>query len=71
LVKDVNPWDYPSNEVVLKKLGIPYDVVNSANFGKVDLSKYKVVIIASDQSQTFYNRMAGYISKLENYVKNG
>lgn len=45
LVKDVDPWEYASNEEVLTALGIPYDIARSSDIAGIDLSQYKVVII--------------------------
>jgi len=71
LVKDVDPWDYAANEQVLNNLGITYDIARSEDIAGIDLSQYKVVIIASDQTQEFYDRMSRYVTKLENYVASG
>jgi len=71
LIKDVDPWGYSSNEEVLMNLGISYDVANSRDVADIDLSKYKVVIIASDQPQSFYDTMATLMPKFEDYVSKG
>ena len=71
LCKNVDPWDYPSNEEALDLYGIPYFVLRSSDFGNVDLSVYKKVVIASDQDQTFYDAVNNYRWWFEEYVSNG
>lgn len=71
LFKNVDAWDYPANEVILKRYGIPYDVYNSTDIGTVDLSKYGKVIIASDQNQVFYNAVNASRTWFEDYAENG
>jgi hypothetical protein len=71
LFKDIDPWGYPSNEVVLKRYGIPYDVYNSSDMGGIDLSKYAKVVIASDQSQGFYDAANASRAWFEEYAENG
>ena len=45
LFKDRDPWNYPANEIILQRYGIPYDVYNSTDMGNVDLSKYTKVCL--------------------------
>lgn len=71
LVEDVLPWSYPSNEYALKELGIAYDVVGSSQLATTDLSKYGMVIIASDQPTWTYNNFISSKDKIANYVYNG
>jgi len=71
LFKNVDAWDYPANEVILKRYGIPYDLYNSTDMGTVDLSKYGKVIIASDQNQTFYDAANASRTWFEDYAENG
>ncbi len=71
LCKNVDPWDYPSNERALDLYGIPYVVLRSSDFGDVDLSVYTKVVIASDQDQIFYDAMDNYRWWFEDYVRKG
>ena len=71
LFKDKDPWDYPANEIILQRYGIPYDVYNSTDMGNVDLSKYTRVVIASDQEQEFYDSVNASRAWFEEYVENG
>jgi len=71
LFENVIPWDYPSNEEALNLYGIPYVVFSSSDFGRVDLSMFAKVVIASDQDQAFYNAMDAYRWWFEDYVRNG
>ncbi|MDI6896675.1 carboxypeptidase regulatory-like domain-containing protein [Methanocella conradii] len=71
LVEDVLPWGYPSNEYALNELGITYDVFGSSSLATTDLSKYEMVIIASDQQTWTYNNLASNKDKFASYVYNG
>jgi len=65
------PWDYPSNEEALDLYGIPYVVFSSNDFGRVDLTTFTKVVIASDQDQAFYNALDAYRWWFEDYARNG
>jgi len=71
LFQNLYPWDYPSNEEALDHYGVPYVVFGAIDFGKVDLSVFTKVVIASDQDQSFYNAMDIYRWWFEDYVNNG
>lgn len=71
IFQDVYPWDYNSTDEILALYGISYDIYDSLDFGLVDLSPYQKVIISSYQSQTFYDRLNGYVSWFESYAAGG
>ncbi len=76
IFRDIFPWDgvsYGANvtEPILIENSIAYDIYNSSDMGVVDLSPYQKVIINSDQTQQFYNRLAGNATWFESYVLNG
>lgn len=71
LFKDADPWASAENEAILTFYGIPYAVFNSSHMGRVDLSWYSKVIIASDQPQSFYDAMNTSIWWFEDYVEDG
>ena len=71
LFKNVDSWDYPSNEEALSLYGIPYIVFDSSYFGTIDLSQFSKVVIASDQDQTFYYDVEAYRWWFEDYVRSG
>ena len=72
IFQDNYPWNnYNFSEPILNDYGISYTVFDSSQFGVVDLSLYKKVYITADQSQTFYDRLAGNVTWFENYVNNG
>ncbi len=50
---------------------IDYTVYGSADLSWLDLSGYDVVIVNSEQDQTFYNNLALYMNTLEDYVVGG
>ncbi|MEM3174277.1 MAG: hypothetical protein QXU02_05235, partial [Candidatus Bathyarchaeia archaeon] len=68
---DVNPWDTTSLEDALSYLGYSYDIVGSSDLPNVNLKDYKVVIIASDQPDSFYDNMVANKMLLEEYVSGG
>ncbi len=71
LFRDNLPWSVNSTEPVLAKYNISYTVYNSSDFGSVNLSQYQKVIIASEQVQTFYDRLEGNVTWFEDYAANG
>ena len=71
LLKDIDPWGHPANEIVLDDLGIPYDVATSSDIPYLDLSHYKLIIIASDQPDGFYDVIADNMDMFESYVSAG
>jgi len=71
LLKDVNPWNSTANEQILTANGISYDVKGSADLAALDLSVYQVVIVASDQTQAFYDTLAANEAALAAYVAAG
>jgi hypothetical protein len=71
LIKDVTPWDVNGNELALRELGKTYSVIPSADLATTDLSEYRIVIIASDQTDATYANLVLYKGKLANYVQNG
>ncbi len=71
IFRDKLPWNLNMTEPILQAYNIQYIVYSSLDFGTVDLSSYRKVIIVSDQYQSFYNRLAGNVSYFESYVSNG
>jgi hypothetical protein len=76
LIEDAIPWSVyfgttDFNRVALDDLGIPYKVINSAGLLTVDLTRYSMVIYASDQPASYYVNVAKRMFWIENYVKYG
>ncbi|MHA2326036.1 MAG: carboxypeptidase regulatory-like domain-containing protein, partial [Promethearchaeota archaeon] len=71
LFRDNLPWEVNSTEPILQKYNISYTVYSSLDFGSVDLSQYQKVILASEQVQTFYDRLEGNVTWFEDYAANG
>lgn len=75
VIKDVEPWftwvHGPANEAVLKELSKTYDVITSDMLATTDLTKYDIVIIASDQYKRTYDRLISNKDKLADYVYGG
>ncbi len=74
LLEDTFPWGFDSNHVALNMLGEPYELHYSWELPYLDLTQYSLIIISSDQPQSFYDTLAPYISpggKLYNWTMAG
>jgi len=72
IVEDALPFGMSrAIEEALEELGISYEIVSSSDFASVDLSKYKMIIIPSDQPTSYYNNMLNYIDELRDFVLGG
>ncbi|MFW9873465.1 MAG: carboxypeptidase regulatory-like domain-containing protein [Candidatus Thorarchaeota archaeon] len=71
IFQDRYPWNNNDTEPILTKYNVTYDLFDSLDFSSVDLSLYDKVIISSDQTQEFYDRLAGNVSWFEDYAFNG
>ncbi|MFA6456306.1 MAG: FlgD immunoglobulin-like domain containing protein [Bacteroidota bacterium] len=68
LIQDVNPWGFNANQVILNSLAVPYDILNSSQLSATSLSQYKLVIVASDQSSSFYTQLQLNSAKINDFV---
>jgi hypothetical protein len=59
------------NEQVLRRWGIPYDIFGSAGMGGVNLAPYCKVIVASDQTSTFYQTLSDQRAWFEAWIEDG
>ena len=71
VIMDSYPWGSTGIQDVLDVYGIPYDQVNSSEIPTIDLSPYAVVIIPSDQPQSFYDTYDSNRGKFETYTAGG
>lgn len=71
LVKDIDAWGAASNEQVLQNLGIAYSVIGSNELDELDLSPYRLMIVASDQPQSLYDMFDENLSRIESWVSAG
>jgi hypothetical protein len=71
LLQDAGPWSSSAIQTILDSNGISYNITPSSQFGLVDLTNYQKVIIASDQSDIFYQAINNHLSWLEIYVASG
>ncbi len=75
ILKNVNAWNSPAVEGTLTDMGVPYDVMSGMelqNKTAQDLiDTYDMIIIVSDQPQSFYDQIGPQMGKLEDYVKAG
>ncbi|HPB29621.1 MAG TPA: hypothetical protein PLU41_16350 [Acidobacteriota bacterium] len=69
--KDVDPWGSTSVEGLLLAGGMPYAVHTSAEFGTLDFSAFGLIVVSSDQTQTFYDNYAANAAKFTDYVVAG
>ncbi|MBY8984927.1 MAG: carboxypeptidase regulatory-like domain-containing protein [Candidatus Lokiarchaeota archaeon] len=70
IFQDQIPWGFNVTEPLLVDYNIPYIIYQSSDFG-VDISSYQKVIISPAQTQTFYDRLNGNVSWLEDFAFNG
>ena len=71
IFEDAAPWALNVTEPILVDNGISYVKYSSSDMGIVNLSSYQKVIISSDQTQLFYDRLATNTAWFESYVANG
>jgi hypothetical protein len=71
LIQDVNPWWGRNVHDALLEFGIPHDVINSSSLATWDLSKYKFILYASSQTDTYYANIAANLDKISSWVSDG
>jgi len=71
LIEDFSPWASTSNEDILNSFGISYKKIAISDVSTETLSNYNKVIIAGDQTSSFYTAYMTYRSKFDSYVKGG
>ena len=71
LIQDSLPWSKTSNTVVAGQLGYTVTLIPSSSLATVDLSAYKLIVLAGDQSSTAYAAVQSNISRIEAYVAAG
>ena len=71
IFQDRAPWNLNVTEPILVDNSLSYTMYNSSDMGIVDLSSFQKVIISSDQTQQFYDRLAANTTWFESYVANG
>jgi subtilisin family serine protease len=71
VLMDAYPWGRDSLLQVLAANGIAYDIATSAQMSTIDLARYDVVFISSDQPQGFYDNYNANVSRLADYVEQG
>jgi hypothetical protein len=69
--QDDFPWGYTSINDILMANGFGVDMYNVSDIGKIDLSRYWKVIIASVQTLEFNDAVIGNRSWFENYAAGG
>lgn len=71
LVQTSLPWSSNANQQVLSGLNLDYTLIGIDRLASTDLTDYQMVIIANDQTQSFYNKYAEVKSQLEDHVRAG
>lgn len=68
---DALPWGSEALQQVLRANGITFDTATSREMSSIDLSRYKVVFIASDQPLGFYVNYGIHRARFSEYVNAG
>jgi subtilisin family serine protease len=71
ILMDAYPWGSDALQVVLDANGIPYQMAGTKELPTLDLAQYKLVIVANDQPQSFYDQLKANMDMLEAYVSGG
>ena len=71
LLQDAAPWATLANETVLSTFGVAFDVAGSEQLDTLDLQRYKLVIIPSDQPDRTYARIGDNAAKILDFVGAG
>lgn len=71
VIQDTLPWNTNTNETVLNKLGVNYQITTTQVADTLNFSDYATIIVANDQLDSFYERYSFIKAKLESYVRNG
>jgi hypothetical protein len=71
ILQDFAPWLTRSNENVLSGLGVPFEIATSDVLDTLDLFRYAMVLIASDQSDLTYERLGERWQRFEDFVGAG
>ena len=71
LIQDVNPWWGRNVHDALHEFAIPHDLINSSSLATWDLSKYKYILYASSQTDTYYLNIATNLDKISSWVSDG
>jgi len=71
LIQDWDAWGYPAITSILDANGIAYDLINSSQISTWDFATYKMIIIPSTQSQSYYDQFNNNLAKFEEYIDSG
>ncbi|WP_297437188.1 pyrolysin [Thermococcus sp.] len=75
ILKNVDAWNSPAVEDTLNNMGVPYDVMTSTELQNKTaqelIDAYDMIILISDQPQSFYDQIGLQMGKLEEYVRAG
>lgn len=65
------PWNIDAIPTALDTLGKTYDLIHSDRLATIDLTAYKIVILASTQGRSTYERINENIEKINEFVSKG
>ncbi|HKQ98562.1 MAG TPA: choice-of-anchor D domain-containing protein [Candidatus Polarisedimenticolia bacterium] len=71
LVQETAPWGVDTIAQNLALLGISYTRSTAAGLANLDLSGYRVIVVAGDQKTTFYDTLAARMPRLAEWVAAG
>ncbi len=71
LIQDVLPWESDTDAQALGMLGFPFVRSTAGGLAGVDLSRYRLILVAGDQRTTFYAALAPAMPRLAAWVAGG
>ncbi len=71
IIQDDLAWGTSANQSILSNNGIAFDQIRSSSLSTTDLTRYKLVIVPSDQRTSFYSTIASRRTQLEAWVGGG
>jgi hypothetical protein len=74
LLQETQPWGSVANETILNNLGVAFATATAdalAAMSDIGLDQYSVIIVASDQPQSFYDTLKEQMGRINHWVKTG
>ena len=71
IVQDKLPWGFNEIAPILSGLGANVTILTSSMIATEDFSQYELIVIASEQEDSFVSNYNASVTKFNNYVTNG
>lgn len=71
VIQDEHAWGWAIMQEILTDLALPYDMASSADLATIDLDRYHLVLISSNQDGNFYTEWNTNVARFENFVVDG